>query len=59
MADELLLLQDLLGGICEQYCPLAPNGRLSLIKHAALPLPVNHSAVRGEDFHWLPEAMES
>lgn len=25
MADELLLLQDLFGGICEQYCPLAPK----------------------------------
>ena len=59
MADDLLLLQDLLGGTCEQCCPVAPNGRLGLIKYAALPLPGNYTAVREKDFYWLPEALES
>lgn len=59
MAEDLQLLQELLGGTCEQFCPLAPNGRLGLIKYTAFPLPCNYTAVRGEDFHWLPEAFES
>lgn len=58
VADDLLLLEELLGWISEQCCPWAPNGKLGLIKYAEFPLLWNYISERGEDFHWFPEASE-